>query len=378
MEFLQAGIYDLLNEESFFAHFILNSRVIFDHPQVPTAAATVTNGTPCLIFNTKFMSNKPRKEVAGILKHEVLHLLLDHLTRLKDEIKNNQEIYSKSHLANVAMDCAINQFISGLNEEECITLKKVQDVTGKKLEAFQTAEYYYNALVQYANDKVKDMQTLDEHDVDMPGQETNSQMRDAAIKDAAKKALSSSKGNVSNNLAKILGDFLKDNAAINWKQILRNFVARATSSKTLATRKKTNRRFDFDFPGKKKKRELTLGVCLDSSGSVSDESYKKFLTEVCAISKNVTTVYLVHADCQVNRVDVLKGGKPPTPERHGNGGTAYGPALQECVKRKCDAIVYLGDMDCADIPENPGKPVLWVTVGSTNKPGNFGYMVELK
>jgi predicted metal-dependent peptidase len=154
-------------------------------------------------------------------------------------------------------------------------------------------------------------------------------------------------------------------------------VARSISTTTKNTRKKINRRFGLEQPGKKKKRELTLGVCVDSSGSVSDEAFQSFLTEVSRISQICQTTYLVDADCVVQNVDVIKKGKKVKNQRSGSGGTAYQPAIDKCLELKCDAIVYFGDADSSDIPKNPNIPFLWVIVGNQNPPGNFGSVVRL-
>ena len=103
-----------------------------------------------------------------------------------------------------------------------------------------------------------------------------------------------------------------------------------------------------------------------------------FLTEIQGILGSCSLVYHIHADSEVKKVDKLTAKNKLKAERHGNGGTAYGPALKKCVELKCTAIVYLGDMDCADIPENPQIPVLWVTAGNTIKPGNFGQIIVLE
>lgn len=372
MEFLAKAIYTLLQSEPFFAHFILNSKIVYDRFGVNTAAASIVDGTPILIFSTKFMGSLSDAACIGVLKHEILHLLLDHT-------RNRGKDLGDRKLANIAMDCAINQHIDGL-PAECISLESIREVCkNNAIEAFQTTEYYYMFLKQAKDKMQKDInqKTLDDHDLDIPGAETNPMQAKAAAEAASSKALGASKGNISEKLSKILND-LRTEPKMNWKQILRNFVASNTTNKTLGTRKKTHRRFELDFPGRKKKRELTLGVCLDSSGSVSEESYTIFINEIAGMIGSVSCIHLVHADCEVQKVEKLVNKKQIKYERHGSGGTAYGPALNACKDLGCNAIVYLGDMDCADIPNNPQVPVLWVTVGSMVKPGEFGKILKLE
>ena len=45
-------------------------------------------------------------------------------------------------------------------------------------------------------------------------------------------------------------------------------------------------------------------------------------------------------------------------------------------KYKPDLIIVTGDFDCFDEPQDPGIPVLWVGISTTQKaPGNFGQTV---
>ena len=126
-----------------------------------------------------------------------------------------------------------------------------------------------------------------------------------------------------------------------------------------------------------KEHEDILVFCFDSSGSVSDEDYAKFMDEIMDIQKHCSKVYLIQADCEVNKVETLTKKTKLNRERAGYGGTAYTPALNKCKELGCDAILYFGDMDCADNPENPNIPLMWVIVGNQNPPATFGSSIRL-
>ncbi len=382
MNFLEKPIYQLLKKEPFFANFLLGATLLFDMPNVGTAGCRILKGEVQFIFNTKFMESLVPNEQIAIIKHEIFHVLLDHCgTRGGGQ--------SNMMVKNYAMDCAINQHIEGLPAGG-VTLQTMEKLTGKSLLPFETWEYYYEQLKQAAKDKGEPHN----HDVmhgagdgkegagNPKGEELSAAQKaqnQAAVKDLANKAAKAAAGNVSQAISNILGT-LNKGAKLNWKQQLRNIIASARSIKRKPTRMRANRRFELDMPGYKKKRELIVGVCTDSSGSVSDEAYMAFMTEIHTIAKQTTVTYLVHADCEVKKVEVIKGGKPKPgvlSERRGYGGTAYQPAIDECVKRKCDVIIYFGDFDCADKPENPGISFIWVGVGTQRAPGNFGKVLRL-
>lgn len=376
---LEKLIHSLLKTEQFFAHFILNSQVRYEtRPPteenvkkpgyVGTAGAGVQNGSPVLLFNTHFMDSLPFDSQKAVLKHEILHLLLDH---------NDKSYYDVLNLQawNLAMDCAINQYIDSL-PDMAITLPAFEKLVGKKLQPYESAVYYYNELVNSPNiQKVKIPDSMDDHGA-LSESELDKQIKKGTVQKAADAAVKAAAGNVPEGLQKVL-DGLRDKPLVNWKQQLRNFVASAISSKTKHTRKKTHRRFEIDQPGKRKKRELKLAVCVDSSGSVSDAQFAAFINEIVSVSKNCAEANLIYADCEVQKVVNLKGGKAPPNERYGNGGTAYEPAIRKAVELGSNAIIYFGDMDTADTPKNPGLPVLWVTCGSEVRPGDFGRMLKI-
>lgn len=365
-EKMHRAVYSLLKSEPFYAHFILNSQVAYDCYGVLTAAACVARGTPMLIFNSDFCGKLTDEEFTAVLKHEVLHLVMDHAsTNLKDGLDK--------YVWNIAMDTTINQYIQGLPEGG-ITLESLRKATKKDLAEFETSEYYYKMLEdKHAEMRKAAIDALDEHDCDVPGKDS-SELAKMAVKRVAANAVKQAAGNVPKCVAEML-DQLND-AKLPWQTFLRNTIMSQISRKTQTTHKKINRRFALPVPGKKHKREMTLGVCVDESGSVSQSELTAFMSEIQAIAKLVSKTYLVHADCEVAEVEDLSKVKF-SPQRKAGGGTAYQPAIDECVKLKCNMIVYFGDFDTADKPRDPGVPFLWVGVGNSPAPANFGKVIRL-
>lgn len=363
--FLEKSIYNLLQSEPYYAYFILESRIMYDVYNVQTAGACVIKGSTTLIFNTKWMNSLTEQETVAVLKHEILHLLMVH------DLRKNNKYTAEAN--NIAMDCAINQYITDLPKGG-VTLELMSEVCKTTLEAFQTTEYYLSKLPKN-NSEASKLKTTDDHDLDIPEQEKNTEIIKAVTKSISEKSLSRAAGLVPNKLDSILGK-LQENK-LDWKGILRNFIVRNNTSKTNITRKKIHRRFELDQPGRKKRKELKLGICMDVSGSVSNEHVQEFYNEVGAMIPSISELWLVQADCDVHSSTKITKKSQLIVKRTGNGGTAYNSAIKECVNKKCDAIIYFGDMDCGDTPDNPQLPFLWVSVGSDNKPGNFGTLIKL-
>jgi predicted metal-dependent peptidase len=370
MKIVEKAIYNLLQNEPFYAQFALNSRIAYDKFNVPTAGATVINGIPLIVFNTEYLKDKTADQVESILKHEILHLLFMHTNM--DYYKIENEIEKKIY--NIAMDCAINQYIYNL-PEGCVSIETLQGMTKIQLEEWQTTQYYYNALMQEA-DKFIHIQTQDEHDMDAGQTPADIQMARGAISKAAGNATKAAAGQVPEGLQSVIGE-LSSGSQINWKQLFRNFIANSTSTKIQNTRKKINRRFGLEHPGKRKKKELALAVCLDSSGSVDDKSFSAFIAEVVSMSAHVSRIELIYADSEVQHVERVKGPKDVPKMRYGNGGTAYQPAISKALELNVDAICYFGDFDSSDTPVNPGKPFLWIGVGQQPPPADFGHVIRI-
>ncbi len=378
MNNLEKAINELLNNRPFYAHFFLNSKVkIVEDSVCPTAAACITKTSTMFMFGKSFIESLTHKELCGVIEHETLHFLFDHVL----EFANKQSMFD-AYVKNIAMDCAINQFIEGL-PKFAVTLESLEKQLKKKLLPEQTWEYYYGQLQDFA-DKMKaaGIATLDDHsqqgkDGDCKGVGENGSLHKSVLRSTMDKAMQQSNGNVPDSVLKVY-DSLCQEAKLPWKVILSNFVARHTCTTKQDTRKKRNRRFGITIAGKKKKRELVLSVCTDSSGSVSDESYMKFLDEIQRIAGLTSKTYLIDADCEVQNVDTLTKKSKIKRERHGHGGTAYQPAITRALELKSDIIIYFGDMDAADKPENPLVPVLWVIVGNQNPPADFGHVLRLE
>jgi predicted metal-dependent peptidase len=180
-------------------------------------------------------------------------------------------------------------------------------------------------------------------------------------------------GSVPGEIAALVAELNK--SQVNWKKQLRQFFVNTLKSTRIATRKRRNRRYGILQPGHKKKPELHLGLCVDTSGSVSDEELAMFWEEMKAIYSCGVKITVIEADCAVQNVYEFEGKK--TPEFRGRGGTSYNPAIKKAVELKVDGILYCGDFDTADIPENPKKPFLWVGVRNSPPPADFGKVIYL-
>lgn len=105
--------------------------------KVPTAGVRIMpNGVIELLINPEFFFNLSSKERVGLLMHEMLHLISDHIVR---------SLGLHPSRANVSMDTAINQYIPLPYLPPGALLHNNQKI---QLPPMQNFEMYYNLLAE--------------------------------------------------------------------------------------------------------------------------------------------------------------------------------------------------------------------------------------
>jgi hypothetical protein len=87
-------------------------------------------------------------------------------------------------------------------------------------------------------------------------------------------------------------------------------------------------------------------------------------------------IKVLQADAEVTTIKEFKLSKQV--EVTGRGGTLYNPALLECKRLGVDIILYFGDMDSADVPVDPGIPVVWISSRGQKPPADFGSVIYIE
>lgn len=398
MNKLQQAITSLIFSEPFYGHLVSKMKIT-KTDKIPTAGVFITDKIN-LTYNEEWIENLDLIDVVKVLKHECGHILQEHITRAKQIGVVNQELHKRF---NIATDATINlhDLVPTVEKIGGVTVKSLNDMLQKMIDEAnakdgakrsfipmqegQMAEYYYNKINQFAEENSDILpegggmgETMDDHST-WEQSEGNEEMQKEVARQAVNESVKSAGGigNVPGEVAAIVNEMNKNQ--VNWKQQLRQFYVNTLKSSRIPTRKRRNRRYGILQPGIKRKPELHLGLCVDTSGSVSDEELSMFWTELQAIGACGVKITIIEADCIVQNVYDFEVGKLPS--FRGRGGTAYNPAIQKAVELKVDGIIYCGDFDTADTPENPKKPFLWVGVRKSPPPADFGkviYLEELK
>jgi len=154
--------------------------------------------------------------------------------------------------------------------------------------------------------------------------------------------------------------YISEEAVIDWRAYLRRFNGMASKIYTKKTRRKPNKRF-YGNPALKIKQKKNTLVAIDTSGSVSKDDLKEFLSEIHHIYKTGTQVTVVECDASIGRVYDYNGKTKEALEVTGRGGTSYDPVLNYLQENrdKYQNLIYLTDGEC-ETNIKPCKPTLWV------------------
>lgn len=366
----------LFESERFYAEIISQmKRIVGD--KVPTAGVCVRDHIE-LHINPKYFETLTLDERVAVLKHECEHILRGHIERSKDiapEVYQKADVVDgiinsmKHQVLNIAADMAINGGLQGLPEGA--VYPKTFD-----LQPGETFEWYFRQLKN--DDKIKDQMKVEGHEL-WSESEGDKEMLKEKIRQAVNKAADNARkaGKLTADQELLVNDLNKV-TEINWKAQLKRFVARSIETKVDTSKKRRNRRYGIMYPGIIKEESLHIGVAIDTSGSVSDESLRQFMVEIGFIAKNAK-VTVVEADSTIKNTYEFDPKK--TYKVAGRGGTAYQPAFDFFGKMKdIDAIIYFGDMDCFDSEQiqKPKRPVLWAIVGDQEPPAKFGSKVKVR
>lgn len=351
----------------FYAHMIGQCSIkMEDTLQAPAGVAFVIDHYN-LYVNKNLFDEYTLVERLAILKHEMLHILNDHVGRREE----------RHNLTwNFATDCAINQTID-INHlpKKCVNPETLGKELGFPVPLNKSSEFYYDMLKEHlekeAQNKSNDQgegeskgegspqngqgnpfgsggpQLLDSHETweqSTGDEDLKSDMTKKMIEKAQTETIKS-KGTVPQE-ASIWLEFFTRKSELNWKKVLRGIIGnKRVGSRTTIMR--TDRRFPKreDLRGKTKDRMFNLLVIADVSGSMDDAAVLSTIGEVrhiCDVTK--TNVDLIQVDAVAYTPEKLSK-KTKLIERKGYGGTILHPALDMAKQHKIDyqAVVVLTD-----------------------------------
>jgi predicted metal-dependent peptidase len=384
-----------LKEEPFYAAL---SRHIEKYPSnaIPTAGVCINpeSGTFELLYNPDFLEKLSDEEIMIVLKHEFMHLILEHVTgRMPDK--------SQMRMWNHATDLAIN---SEIFPKECKdSIKNLWDMCllpGKEgpykdLPRGESADFYFDKIKEMVEEQKKNGNQNQQGEGEGEGQSGGGQPQDGEgdgsgfdchegwgedgnnpipqeVRELAKERLrqamneaaneanrTGSWGTISQSMRK---DIIKRlSSKVDWKKVLRYFIKTSQKADKQNSVRKINRRFPYIHAGRKTNRTAKIAISIDQSGSVSDAMLMTFFAELDNLAEFAEFTVIPFDDgVAEEKIYVWKKGQKKKAERVLCGGTNFDSPTKYVNDKNFDGHIILTDM-CAPKPIPSKCQRMWMT-----------------
>lgn len=321
-----------------------------------------TNGKRILYNPEFFMSLTPEERVFLIL-HEAMHCAYLHMERKQDR---------DARKFNIAADYVINlQLVDrGFKMPQCGLLdQKYRDMS---------TEEVYNALPKPPEGQSMPGFGEDLEEPEGPAEALAADIQDILVRAAIQSKLSNDKpGSIPGEIEIFLNRLL--NPKLPWNRLLQKYLQ--TFSKNDYTFKKPNRRFfpQHILPSLYSQNLMNIAVAVDTSGSVSDEEFNRFVSETASIMNMMKpeTITIVQFDTEIKSVDKVRNLRDlMNVSFSGRGGTRIEPVLEWANANKPQLLLVFTD-GCFRFygPESKAK-TLWLIHDNPNFQAPFGKVIH--
>jgi predicted metal-dependent peptidase len=395
-----------------FVHEVLSITRKYQTERLPSMGVRVNNGLFDLAYNPLFVGLEDKKykdilgltdeELAFVLTHEVLHMMLHHCTT-RD--------FDDRDIGGLAYDLAVNELIPHepgscerpVDESGKIAIVLADEMKKEKMfsdiENKQTAEWYYDYLMK----KKKKHGLTFEVEKNKNGDGFTVTVKDGKGKTVGKFQVDSHKGWKEDEAAgerirakvmeidrrglwnKAWGsesagmiEIIKaaQKRRINWKNLIRRFYGNIVWKGREVTRKRPNRRTGFIHPGTKKEHVDRHLVAVDTSGSIDSKLLAEFLSVINGML-DYCPIDLMEFDW-----DRQEGPFPWDRKRSefsfkGRGGTNFQPVIDKCDELRYRSLIILTDGAANECTHPKTAKVLWVLPEGLEPPVPWGQRVHM-
>ena len=348
-------------------------------------------------YGKEFVDSLTDSELRALVLHENIHVALGHMPRFRSLMKQG-----KHQLVNIACDYVDNDIIVSMNDKSFLKLPKGGLYDSK----------YHDWSV---NDILKDLEkeqeenpdefaqkhsggTLDEHDAEslqvsgdttaLPSERPLSgdvnlneytvaqQKVDESLAKEVEEAMRQGSilaGKLGGNIPRSITDMLTP--VIDWRDVLRDFITSSMRGSDEYTWRRFNKRHmanDLYLPSVEDESVGELIVAIDTSGSVGQVAFDKFVSEVESIAINTEPEKLrvIWWDANVSSEQVFTSKDYPNMvsllKPSGGGGTEPDCVAKYITEKKinAEAIIMFTDGHFSKPVWNVSTPSLWVVTES--------------
>lgn len=279
--------------------------VIDNKAECPTAYTDGYNKR----YGREFMESLTNSEIAGVVLHENLHVLLKHIPRHRDLMKENKR------LSNIAMDYVVNDIITELGTkhsdlvqlpEGCFydpmftgwSVRRVYDYLKKEMDEGGGSSRPNEAFDDHDGDAVGDMEPSDIDKL--------SKSIDEAIHQGGILA-----GRFGAKIPRVIKDLMQPD--IDWREILQDFwTAYVRGADELTWRRFNKHRLvdNYYLPSSINESVGEVILAIDTSGSISSVDIAKVASRVQELCDTLPPerVRILWWDTQVHGEQMFEGG----------------------------------------------------------------------
>lgn len=355
----------LVLDHPFFASIALQMRYEEDN-NIQTA---ITNGTT-VRYNPAFIDELPVKQVAGVVAHEMLHVISLHHTRIG---KRNISLWNK------AADFAINPLLIKANLElpECRLLnERFDNMNAERIYAILEQEHEPEEPQSEPAPKEEGIGDFD----DLPATE-NRQQAEAQIKQYMAEAamIARRQGKLPDFIERMISEIL--HPKISWKEALQSFFSEVVNDDF--TWEKPSVRYlhlGLYLPSLKNPQLGSVILILDTSGSIDGDLINAFAAEVQEITSAFNIpLSILYVDEEVQTVQEIEPDETISLRPMGGGGTDFTPGFDyiEMHGLEPTVVIYMTDGACYSYPATPSYDVLWAKFGAFPFNPPFGDVIEV-
>lgn len=385
---LENAIVRLLKKKPFYGHMLLGFRRRVEVSQ-HAIGVTVVNGTPILCVDSDRFSSCPVDVQLALLEHGIKHLLHLHPVRGRGVHRMTWD---------VATDLAINPFIENMPikapqpekfnlevglaaEEYARLLKPYLDTGNLEGDGIGNASQDNGGQHGVGGEVASAQQTalpVDDHKIWGEADSTPECLAEQAVRDLVREAHHKAHGEVPEDVKSVVQGWLAP-PTIPWRQVLHQFVGTAGRIGKQSTWQRQHRRFLYNTPGTRKRRQLNLLIAIDVSESTDEgplrESFARELLQIASGRHSHITV--LYANSRIRRIDQFSSSQAVAEVVHGGGFTDLRPVFEYAREMHPlpAAVIYMTD-GYGPTPLEMAFPTLWVLTPEGQKPVEWG--VELR
>ena len=339
-EALSKAKISLMNMPSvtFFTTICFSMKHIWDD----TIQTACTDGTE-IRYNPTFFMSLSLEERVFLLVHESCHTAYQHMARLQ----------TRDHSKwNVAADHVINLMLikSGFRMPS-------GGLADRQYSDMSTEEVY--ALLPEQDPDTTDM---DLKESSLPPEKLGEVIQDILVRAAIHSKMGNDKPGTIPGEIQVFLDRLLD-PKLPWNRILQRYMH--SMCKSDYSYRKPNRRFfpQYHLPSLHSTALMDIAIAVDISGSVSDEEFTRFVSEIANIFRSVKPkkITVIQFDTDIRTITVVRSIRELLAiEFKGRGGTKIAPVIYWMAINKPQLMLVFTDGDFYFEQTNTKLPLIWL------------------